>query len=77
VGGMRDLIEGGRCGWLCRPSSAQELGSSMRDAIEAGETKRHAMGASGRAHAIADYSLQRMTTGYEQLFRRLLRGEAI
>jgi hypothetical protein len=43
----------------------------MTRAVETGPEARCAMGALGRAHVVAAYSLERMTGQYEALFHRL------
>jgi glycosyltransferase involved in cell wall biosynthesis len=72
VGGVPDLIEGGACGWLCPPSRPELLAAAMSKAVSSGTAEREEMGRRGRAHATAEYSLQRMTSEYERLFQLLL-----
>lgn len=68
VGGMRDLIEGGRCGWLCPPGRPDLLAQEMLTAANTPADVRAQMGKLGREHAVAHYSLTQMTDGYESLF---------
>jgi glycosyltransferase involved in cell wall biosynthesis len=72
VGGMRDLIEGGECGWICPPGSVTALASALLAAASTKTSERRAMGERGRAHVAEHYSLERMTVEYEQLFTEIL-----
>jgi|SRR5579872_1345675 len=72
VGGVQDLIEIAACGWLCPPSEPQLLAAAMSKAVSASAQEREQMGRRGRAYALAEYSLPRMTSAYEQLFQQLL-----
>jgi len=72
VGGMRDLVEGARCGWLCPPSDPGELARALVAAASTGPAELAEMGKRARAHVVAEYSLQRMTERYERLFAELL-----
>jgi glycosyltransferase involved in cell wall biosynthesis len=65
---MRDLIEGGRCGWLCPPGRPDLLAQEMLAAANTPAEVRAQMGKLGREHAVAHYSLTQMTDGYESLF---------
>jgi glycosyltransferase involved in cell wall biosynthesis len=76
VGGVPDLIEKGACGWLCPPSQPQLLAAAMSKALSCSPEEREEMGKRGRAHATAEYSLQRMTSEYERLFQLLLAPQA-
>jgi len=72
VGGIPDLVQDGHCGWLCSPSDPASLADAMLQAVDAGTAGRELKGEQGRRHAADNYSLQRMTLEYEQLFARLL-----
>lgn len=72
VGGMPDLIDNGDCGWLCPPSSPDQLAATMQLAVAASAAQRASMAALGRARATGEYSLARMTREYEGLFQQLL-----
>jgi|KBSSwiStaDraftv2_1062776.scaffolds.fasta_scaffold00456_29 glycosyltransferase involved in cell wall biosynthesis len=72
VGGVPDLIGNGACGWLCPPAKPALLAAAMSKAVSSSSQEREEMGSRGRAHAAAEYSLQRMTSEYERLFQLLL-----
>lgn len=74
VGGLRDLVEGGQCGWVCPSSDSDALAKAMLRAVETAPAVLREMGASGRAHVVEHYSLSRMTEEYERLFTELLAG---
>ncbi len=68
VGGMRDLVEGGQCGWICPPVNVAELANAMLAAAATPPPVLREMGLRGRDHVVQYYSLQRMTDEYERLF---------
>jgi glycosyltransferase involved in cell wall biosynthesis len=72
VGGMRDLIEGGCCGWISTPGNRQALAHALLSAAATAPQTLMNMGMSGRAHVVEHYSLQRMAEEYEQLFADLV-----
>jgi len=73
VGGIPDLVNEGRCGWLCAPTDPQSLANALLAAAQTTAPERVAMGERGRAHAQSAYSDQQMVAGYEKLFSDLLR----
>jgi glycosyltransferase involved in cell wall biosynthesis len=72
VGGMRDLLEGGHCGWVVPPSNASELARALLSAAATTAVERRDMGLRARQHVTLDYSQSRMTEEYERLFVELL-----
>ncbi len=74
VGGVVRLVEDAGCGWLCPPAQPAALARTMCQAMETEGRAR--MGEQGRAAALRDYSLTKMTTDYENLFLELLNGNS-
>jgi glycosyltransferase involved in cell wall biosynthesis len=72
VGGIPEIIEKARCGWLCPPGNPEALANSMLQAIDS--PCLHEIGARGRAVALQFYSVNRMVDNYERLFLTMLDG---
>lgn len=72
VGETRSLIESADAGWSCPPSRHDLLANAMLLAANCSIDDRNAMGWRGRSFVVANYSLQEMTSGYENLFSGLL-----
>lgn len=70
VGEVPRILGNARCGWLCPPSSPDELAESMEKALLA--TDLVTIGARGRKVAEKYYSAQRMARDYESLYGTLL-----
>jgi glycosyltransferase involved in cell wall biosynthesis len=73
VGGVPEVVEDARCGWLCPPGDAAALADAMERAL--GAPDRSQRGANGRARVIEQHSLAAMTDRYESLFAELLRAK--
>jgi glycosyltransferase involved in cell wall biosynthesis len=71
VGGMRDLVAGAQCGWLCPPSRADELAAALLSAASTTPAERREMGERARRNVVEHYSLDHMTAEYERLFSEL------
>jgi glycosyltransferase involved in cell wall biosynthesis len=72
VGGVRDLLEEGRCGWIVPPSNPDSLARAMLAAAETPVAECRAMGLRARTHVVENYSQARMTEEYEKLFAALV-----
>lgn len=70
VGGVPELIERSKCGWLCLPGDPEALAETMRMAIAAPDPR--AIGALGRRFVAESYSVERMADDYDNLYRALL-----
>jgi glycosyltransferase involved in cell wall biosynthesis len=70
VGGVPELVETARCGWLCRPGDPEAMARVMREASD--RNARMERGARGRAFALEHCSLERMVQRYEDIFRSLM-----
>jgi glycosyltransferase involved in cell wall biosynthesis len=71
VGGLPEIVEDGRSGWLIPPDSP----SALADAIQEAASDRARLlrfGANARAHA-REFSAARMVDRVETLYQRLLR----
>jgi glycosyltransferase involved in cell wall biosynthesis len=71
VGGIRDLVDGARAGWLCDSGDAQALHRALAAAVEAGPAERASLGDRARRFVEQNHSLDGMTDAYEGLFRRI------
>jgi glycosyltransferase involved in cell wall biosynthesis len=59
VGGIGELVQHGRTGWLVPPGAPDELASRLRDLLH-DQPKRERMGAEGRRRALSDFAASRM-----------------
>lgn len=69
VGGIPDVVEDDRTGLLVPPGDAAALGTTIRRLMASPEL-RGALGAAGYAHFRSEYSADRMTEAYLQLYGR-------
>lgn len=66
VGGIPELVEGARAGWLCPPSSAEAMAASLASALTAPDLA--ARGIRARHLVQQCGSLDAMVSGYEEIF---------
>lgn len=71
VGGVPELVEDGRTGWLVPPGNAEALAGRIRQLLLDPERAR-GMGTTGAAHARAQFSAERMVSSIEKLYGELL-----
>jgi glycosyltransferase involved in cell wall biosynthesis len=71
VGGVPDLIQDGKTGWLVPPRDADALVSRLRLLLSNPEMRRN-MGAAGYARVRDHFSAAQMTEGFTQLYDELL-----
>lgn len=71
VGGVPELVESDRTGWLVPPGDAPGLAAALSQAL-ADSGARQAMGRAGRARAVKHFSLDTMARQYEAVLDRLL-----
>lgn len=72
VGGNAELVDDGRTGRLVPPAQAEALAAALV-AVAGDPSVARAMGATGRARALAQFSLDAMVSAYDSLYRGLLR----
>lgn len=72
VGGVPELVEHGRTGWLVPPADAAALADRLR-ALLLDTKQRHAMGAAGRERAKTCFPLQRMVDEISKIYDGLVR----
>jgi glycosyltransferase involved in cell wall biosynthesis len=65
VGGLGDAVLHRRTGWLARPFDIGDLAAGLAWAIDAGEGPR----AAARAHALAEFDLERQAERYRALLQ--------
>ena len=71
-GGAREIVLPGQSGFLVPHGDADALAGALRKLLEACTGGRAAMGARGRAHVLAHFTLARMTADTLTLYRELL-----
>jgi len=74
VGGVPQLIEGAKCGWLCEPNSPEALADAMQEAMT---SELQEKGERARNYVLRRFSAERMAEEYEALFRTLLHRERL
>lgn len=70
VGEIPSILAGARSGWLCPPSSPEELAKAMEKAIR--EPDLLAIGANNRSAVKQYYSAERMAGDYKALYEAIL-----
>jgi glycosyltransferase involved in cell wall biosynthesis len=71
VGGVPELVEINRTGWLVNPGDAPALAAALSQAASDPDASQ-AMGKAGRERAVKHFSLDTMARQYESLLDRLL-----
>jgi glycosyltransferase involved in cell wall biosynthesis len=71
VGGVPEILAGGRCGLLVEPSSPGALAGAFARLAAEPDLRRH-LAAEARARILADYDLPAMIRRHEQLYLSLL-----
>jgi glycosyltransferase involved in cell wall biosynthesis len=71
-GGARETVLPNETGLLVRPGDAAALASALQQLAAIGPGARDAMGAKGRAHISAHYTVDRMCADTIALYRELL-----
>ena len=70
VGAIPELVRAADCGWLCAAGDPGQLAEALLQSLHC--EARVQRGLRGREYVIERHSVESMTTGYEQLFERLL-----
>jgi glycosyltransferase involved in cell wall biosynthesis len=71
-GGARETVIAGETGLLVPPGNSQALATALQTLTLAGAPERAAMGARGRIHIAANFTIERMCADTLALYRRLL-----
>jgi glycosyltransferase involved in cell wall biosynthesis len=71
VGGIPELVDSGRTGWLVNAGDASGLAAALSQAL-ADPDVRQVMGRAGRERALYNFSLDTMAARYEEVLDRLL-----
>lgn len=72
VGGVAEVVEAGKSGFLVPPQDPAALSQAMRQLMSLSMEQRHQMGVTGRAHVTAHYSLPAMADRWLGLYEELL-----
>jgi glycosyltransferase involved in cell wall biosynthesis len=67
VGGIFELVDDGRTGWIVPPGEDEALASRVMH-LMADPAEGARFGAAGRSDAVARYSFERMVAGFDQLY---------
>ncbi|MFQ5900805.1 MAG: glycosyltransferase family 4 protein [Thermodesulfobacteriota bacterium] len=73
VGDSAMIVE--ETGKVVSPKNSAALADGWKTLIEAGNETRHRLGQAARQRVIENFSLERITVQYEQLYHDLLRGK--
>ena len=76
-GGARETVLAGVSGLLTRPGDPRALASAIADLLARPVDQLAQMGEAGRAHVLANYSLQRMQLDTLAIYRSLLAGRIV
>jgi glycosyltransferase involved in cell wall biosynthesis len=72
VGGVPELVDHGRTGWLVDAGDASGLAAAMSQAL-ADPDARQVMGRAGRKRVLENFSLDTMAARYEEMLDHLLK----
>jgi glycosyltransferase involved in cell wall biosynthesis len=72
VGGVPELVDSGRTGWLVNAGDASGLAAAMSQALSDPDT-RQLMGRAAHEQVLEKFSLDTMVAQYEEVLNRLLR----
>jgi len=71
-GGPREIVDGGRLGFLVPPEDPIALAQAMEHLMKLPEAERRRLGELGREHILANFSLDRVVDQWEALYNQLL-----
>jgi glycosyltransferase involved in cell wall biosynthesis len=72
VGGVAEVVEAGKSGFLAPPRDPAALSQVMRQLMDLSTEQRRQMGVTGQAHVTAHYSLQAMAERWLALYEELM-----
>ena len=75
VGGVAELVEDEVSGILVEPHSSKKLAEAMTRLMEYSAVRRSEMGAAGRDHIVANFSVDKITDRWEALLLELMPAE--
>jgi glycosyltransferase involved in cell wall biosynthesis len=75
-GGARETVRNAESGLLVKPNSTHDLADAMGDLLSRTPEALAAMGAKGRAHIVANYTVDRMCLDTLHLYSRVLEERA-
>lgn len=70
VGGVSELVDHGKSGFLVQPSSSSELAQSMSELMDVDEKNRKKMGIEGRKRVIHQCSYANIVDEWEALYKK-------
>lgn len=77
VGGVPELVEDGRSGYLAPPRDPNALSNTMLRLMALPKPERQRMGEAGRQHIIKNYELESVVDQWEALFLELLERKGL
>jgi glycosyltransferase involved in cell wall biosynthesis len=72
VGGVAELVQDGKTGWLVPAREPSALSRAMAQLMALSPERREQMGQAGRAHVGTHYGLDAMASRWMALYRELL-----
>jgi glycosyltransferase involved in cell wall biosynthesis len=75
-GGARETVLCGETGLLVKPNSRRALADALRDLLALPPAELATMGEKGRAHILANYTVERMCAATLSLYRTLIEERA-
>jgi glycosyltransferase involved in cell wall biosynthesis len=75
VGGVLDLIEDGKTGWLLPPDRLPELAPRIRELLSRSSAERDAIGQAARAQVMTHHRPQQEVERILEVYRGLLRAD--
>ncbi len=72
VGGVRELVEDSKSGFVVPPRDSIALARAMKALIESSDQQRQQMGKRGLLHIKSQYSLEKITQNWEELYQSYL-----
>lgn len=73
-GGLQEIVEPGRTGYLCPPGDVVAFADSLSALLSNREGAR-AMGMAGREKALGQYTIKHTIDSYEQIYSEILSGQ--
>ncbi len=72
VGGVRELVEDGKSGFVVPPRDSLALSQAMTQLMRLSNQQRQQMGETGFFHIQSQYSLEKVTQDWEELYKAYL-----